>query len=190
MQYQNIKILTIALLVFVLSSCVHNYKYISRGSFEYEPNVRNTAVIYWRMDEGRLYYGPSYEAKDSGISLRICKRTTKEFVPDQKNNSENLILLGKSGDLLVSEVDTTGKISFLNPAILVNPQNKVACGRLITEDKDGNSLLKEGSNPIIIFMCNNSNKPNRFPKAKQYTFGDVEKSEYKESDSAPKACID
>lgn len=189
MEYLNKKLLSIALVVFSLSACVNNYQYISRGSFEYAPDKSNTAVIYWKMDKGRLYYGPSYEEGDSGISLRICKRTTKEFIPDE-NNTGNLILLGKSGDLLVSEVDATGNISSLDSAIPVNPQNKVACARLITEDSDGNSLLNEGDYPEIFFMCNNLVKANRYPKAKKYTFGAVEKSEYKDDDSAPGACVD
>lgn len=190
MDYQINKILSIALIAFGLSACVANDQYISRGSVEYEPDEINTAVIYWRMDEGRLYYGSSYEEGDSGISLRICNRTTKEFVPDEKDNTEDLVLLGKSGDLLVSAVDATGNISVLDTAIPVNPQSKVACGRLITEDSDGKSLLNEGDYPEIIFMCNNLVRSDRYPKAKKYTFGEVEKSEYKEGGAAPDACVD
>jgi hypothetical protein len=190
MEYQHKKILSITFIIFTLSACVSNNQYISRGSFEYAPDKSSAAVIYWKMDEGRLYYGPSYEEKDSGITLRICKRTIKEFVPDEIDNTKDLILLGKSGDLLVSKVDATGNVSNLDPAIPVNPQNKVACGRFITEDSDGNSLLNEGDHPEIIFVCNNLAKANRYPKAKIYVFGAVEKSEYKEGDSAPDACID
>ncbi len=190
MEYQFKKLLSITLVVFGLSACVTNDQYISRGSVEYAPGETNTAVIYWRMDKGRLYYGSSYEEGDSGISLRICKRTVKEFVPDEIDNTGDLVLLGKSGDLLVSVVDAAGNISVLDTAIPVNPQNKVICGRFITRDSDGNSLLSEGDHPEIIFMCNNLARADRFPEAKKYIFGAVEKSEYKEGEAAPKACID
>ena len=72
----------------------------------------------------------------------------------------------------------------------VNPQNKVACGRFLTEDSDGKSLLNEGDHPEIIFMCNNLARVDRYPKAKKYTFGAVEKSEYKKGEEAPIACVD
>ncbi|VAW50398.1 hypothetical protein MNBD_GAMMA06-1643 [hydrothermal vent metagenome] len=192
MKYQIKKIFFIALIVFGLSACVTNNLYVSRGSVEYASGETSAAVIYWRMDKGRLYSGAKYEAGDSGISLRICKRTTKEFVPDEVGKTGDLVLLGKSGDLQVSTVDAAGNISILDVAVPVNPQNKVACGRFIIEDKNGKSLLNEGNNPEIIFMCNNLAKVNhryRYPKAKKYTFGAVKKSEYKESDAAPDACV-
>ncbi len=190
MEYQFKKLLSITLVVFGLNACVTNDQYISRGSVEYAPGETNAAVIYWRMDKGRLYYGSSYEEGDSGISLRICKRTVKEFVPDEIDNTGDLVLLGKSGDLLVSVVDAAGNISVLDTAIPVNPQNKVICGRFITNDSEGMSLQNDGDYPEIIFMCNNLARADRFPKAKKYTFGAVEKSEYNEGEAAPEACAD
>jgi len=192
MEYKFIKILFIALIVFGVSACTSNYIYTSRGSLEYatESGTVSTksSVIYWRMDKGRLV-DPSYSERDSGISLRICERGTKSLEPDAKGKTEDLVLLGKNGDLKVAEIDVMGEVSVLDIAVPIKPQNKDICGKFITTDSDGNSLLMEGANPEFIFICNNLVKVNRYPMAKKYSFGAVKKVEYIDEKSAPKACV-
>lgn len=188
MEYNFKKILFITLIIFGVSACTSNYLYTSRGNVEYASGETNESVIYWRMDNGRLT-DPSYNEGDSGVDLRICKRGFKSFVPEEKSETQDLVLLGKNGDLQIAEIDAMNKMSVLDVAVPIKQQKNEICGKFITTDSDGNSLIKEGAHPEIIFICNNLVKVNRYPKAKKYTFGAVKKVKYIDEDSAPKACL-
>ncbi|MCL6416820.1 hypothetical protein MIB92_14260 [Aestuariirhabdus sp. Z084] len=180
--------LSLLFLLVFLTGCVSNYQYRAFGTITTSDNQQRNAVLYWNKDEGRLWYLKKYEQVDTSVTLRVCQGTPKIFSLDAA--SGRLILPSKANDLLVTRLDSRGRLTPVEPAKRL--QEGQGCG-LIRVDKTAVSAdqLNRGRQPEILIFCRNPTRPDRYPQAGTFTFESITAKEYdSEQRPAPDPCND
>ena len=168
--------LFVALLSLSISACVGHFRYESRGTVVLTSSEQpSEALLYWYGDEGRLWYGKRYKQSDSGIEMRVCGATPKSFVPSGEGDAE-LQLLSRSGDRQVVEVDSTGDVVALREPKRLPPNS--TCGRIAASGAEAlTEYLAAGVEPQVFILCDNQQRPDRYPKPRRYLFEAVTKTE-------------
>ena len=100
----------------LLSGCISAYRYESRGAVESARGERRGALLYYYEDDGRLWYGKPYRARDSDADLRVCGATDATFVPTSE--SELLLALkSRGGDERVAGLAAEGGLVAVSPPV-------------------------------------------------------------------------
>ena len=178
--------LFIALLSLSISACVGHFRYESRGTVVLASSEQpSEALLYWYGDDGRLWYGKRYKQSDSDIVMRVCGTTPKSFVPSGEGDAE-LQLLSRSGDRQVAKVDSTGDVVALNAPKRL-PPNSTCGGIAVSGAKALTEDLTAGVEPQLFILCDNQQRPDRYPKPRRYLFKEVTKTKVA-GNEAPEGC--
>jgi len=153
----------------LLSGCISAYRYESRGVVESARGERRGALLYYYEDDGRLWYGKPYRARDSDADLRVCGATDATFVPTSE--SELLLALkSRGGDERVAGLAAEGGLVAVSPPRRLRPGSP--CGHLLVDgERAGIEALDEGMRPTLVILCANPRRPDRYPAADAYVFG-------------------
>ena len=161
----------IAIIVFLStlsSGCIGHYRYESQGNVLIASGQQTEALLYWYGDEGRLWYGPRYKQTDTDIDMIVCDMTPKSFEPAGADNDE-LQLLSRSGDSQVVAVNNSGEIVPLSEPKRLSVGSE--CGRLsVSQATVSTNDLHSGTEPNVIILCFNAQRPDRYPEAGRYEF--------------------
>ena len=178
--YIKIKTITLLLfLVFTLSACVSHYRYESAGEVTNSANQKVKALLYWYGDDGRLWYGRSYYQADTNIEMNICKATSKVFSPIN-NNTGNLMLTSRNGDLQVGKIASNGEVITLSDPVRLTPNSN--CGQISVNGKISTTQeLNKGISPDVYILCKHPFKTNRYPMIGRYNFNSITKTKMKEN---------
>ncbi len=172
-----------AVLALALAGCSPtSYRYQARGTLAL-PAGDAGAVLYWRGDEGRLWYGKAYARPDSGAVLRVCGEPPLVFVAGE---GDTLRLDSGSGDTVVGEIRDAAGVA------TVDPPRRVRAGALCGVVRAGGvpvatGALTEGVQPELVFLCANARRPQRYPAPGAYLFAAVSKSVAREGGD-PEPC--
>jgi hypothetical protein len=177
--------IVLAVLTLLLSGCVTNYQYLTRGEVKLTDGDTRKAVLYWHKDEGRLWYGKKYEQLDTSLTMRICRQLPKLF---DLGKAGYLVLHSKAGDVRVATVADNGE---LEPLATGQPlPDGDNCGVIqVGGVKVGTGGLRLGLQPTVTILCQNTMRPDRYPAVARYEFRAITRSETDAERSAPDPCI-
>lgn len=165
------------ILSIAITGCVTNYQYISPGTIKSIDNAETSAVLFWRMDSGRLWYGKKYTQWNSDVTLRVCGQIPRQF---SLNQNRQLVLEAESGDI-VSEVQDAVH------AIAGNTMK--VCGHLQLNDSlTQPSEPTVGSKPTVAIFCKNTKSPYKYPLVGAYQFNGISRAKIKTESAAPDPC--
>jgi len=171
-----LRTLLTASLLSLLSACVSHYRYESAGTVVDTEGQQQAAMLYWFVDDGRLWYGKPYKMPDSGVTLLVCDTTAKSF--DGGDAGEPLMLKSRSGDRLVASNDGSNQVIMLDTPTRLPPGSQ--CGTIGVDGKLVSSAqLTTTLTPGVSILCDNQSRPNRYPKAGRYRFDPIERIKVK-----------
>jgi hypothetical protein len=166
------------LAIFIASSagCVGHFLYESPGSVLTSAGQQTNALLYWYGDDGRLWYGRRYRQIDSGVSMIVCGTPAKSF--DGGDEEEPLMIKSRPGDRLVRrEDDDGGLVPIADPPVL-SPGS--GCGQISLSGAGVPSKkLIQGSTPDVSVLCDNPQRPDRYPAAGIYRFESINRTRIK-----------
>lgn len=177
--------LSYLIIVFSLSGCVSNYEYLTVGQVMTVDEEERKALLYWRKDEGRLWYGKKYEQLDQTPVMRVCGESTYPFAV-----TDDGIMQIDSGanDYRFATTDKRGDIILLQEPQRLRDGSQ--CGVVLLEGEVvGTESLRENALPRVAFICKNPIRPNRYPAVGSYLFSPVVREKTDISRAAP-ACED
>lgn len=183
--HKRITFIILIALAVLLSGCVSNYQYISRGEVTTTDGDTRKAVLYWHKDEGRLWYGRKYEQLDTSLTMRICEQLPKLF---ELGDEGHLVLRSKAGDERVAMLAENGELG-----VLMTEERLPDGGNCGTIQVGGTRVdthrLQVGIRPTVTIYCRNAMRPDRYPKVAQYVFRTIRRNETDDERSAPDPCI-
>jgi hypothetical protein len=183
-----LRLVLLVLAIVSLSGCVSHYRYESRGIVKSVAGESRGALLYYREDDGRLWYGKKYRARDSDVDLMVCKATEKSFVPTSESDL-SLVLMSRGGDLKVADLSEEGAVTPVDP-----PQRLHAgesCGIvLVGGDAAGIEELDEGAEPRVGILCASSHRPDRYPEAALYHFEALTRVKVKGDPDPSSPCVE
>ncbi len=161
-------VLLLCVISLLMGGCIGHYRYESKGSMTKSSSGTSQALLYWYGDDGRLWYGRRYQAVDSGLEMKVCQGTPKQFVP-MGNQNVTLHLPSRSRDHRVAEVDSSGTVVKLpEPEIL---KAGSSCGQIsIGGQAASTEELTVGVKPEVIILCESQRNPDRYPAVGRYEF--------------------
>lgn len=179
------KVILIISLSFLLSACVYNYLYTSRATLVFSDEQPRGAVMYWRADEGRMWFGGKADGGDSDVDVRVCgSASTLSFLPNE--NSGELELVARSGDILIAGYNEDNQVIPLESPERAMP-SKTACGHILIGSEFATmDDLVEGIDLMVTVLCKNNRFADRYASASSYAFSAIVKNEGENPD--PSAC--
>ena len=172
----KLKALVALLLLPGLTGCVSSYLFESRGTVTAADGEPTPALLYWRGDDGRLWYGKRYRQIDTGVTMLVCGKPPRTF--DAEGMESELYLGSRSGDLRVAEINESGQFVAVSPPEPVRPDT--VCGRVMLADQPAASdALRAGTEPAVLIVCRNTARPDRYPTPGAYPFRPVSRTRAK-----------
>lgn len=178
-------LLVLLAVVQLLSGCITNYQYQSRGEVTATDGDTHKAVLFWHRDEGRLWYGRDHEQPDTSLTMRICQVGVKIFELDKAGY---LMLHSKAGDMRVAQVADNGTLVPLGSGQRLHEGDN--CGVIqVGGAKVSTADLRIGMQPTVAILCENATRPDRYPAVAGYQFRAITRSKTDEARSAPDPCV-
>ena len=161
-------ILLVCVMLLLMGGCIGHYRYESKGNVATSSSGNTQALLYWYGDDGRLWYGRRYQAVDSGVEMKVCKGTPKQFAP-LGNENVTLQLSSRARDHRVAEVDSSGNVVNLPDPEILKAGN--FCGQIsISGQAASTEDLSVGAKPEVIILCESQRNPDRYPAVGRYEF--------------------
>jgi hypothetical protein len=159
----------LTLVALSLAGCATNYRYESRGKVVDGDGESRGALLYYHENDSRLWYGKKYQARESGVDLKVCKATDKSFEPVSDTTDLSVALKSRGGDLRVGTLSTEGTIDPVDPPERLHPN--AICARILIDGQPADmEALDEGTTPEVVILCNNPRRPSRYPQPEIYRF--------------------
>jgi hypothetical protein len=183
---RHLEFIALTWLVASLTGCISTYRYESRGSVEAASGGSRGALLYYYEDDGRLWYGKRYRARDSDVDLKICEATDKTFVP-ASNKDLLLTLKSRGGDVRIAELASDGRVEPIEP-----PEPLAAgqsCGHILVGGRQVDmEALDPGARPEVAILCLNRRVSDRYPGASLYPFEALTRTKVKEDREPSSPC--
>jgi hypothetical protein len=168
-----------------LSGCIGHYRYESQGEVSIADSQQRAALLYWYVDDGRLWYGKAYKQPDSSLGLIVCGTPPSNF--DGGDAGDPLVLKSRSGDRQVVELNEQGRVVELSDSGRLPVGS--SCGGIDIDGKPATSdHLVEGAIPRISILCDNPGRPGRYPVAGIYVFGEVSRAKVENREAPDTFC--
>ncbi len=166
----------LAMFIATCAGCVGHYLYESPGNVLTTAGQQTNALLYWYGDYGRLWYGKRYRQIDSGVSMIVCGTTPKSF--DGGNEDEPLMIKSRRGDRLVRREDDDGGLVPTDDPPALRPGSN--CGQIFLSGAGVPSKkLIPGTTPDVSVLCDNPQRPDRYPAAGIYRFESTNRTKIK-----------
>ena len=157
------------ILAVAVSGCVHNYQYLTTGQVMTASEAERNALLYWRADEGRLWYGRQYAQLELTPVMRVCGESAHPFVVADDGH---LQLDSGANDYQVVIINEQGRVEPLEEPQRLRDGSRCAV-ILLDGEPVGTEALREGTRPGVAVICENRGRPDRYPAAGIYRFNPV-----------------
>ncbi len=169
------------ILAVAISGCVHNYQYLATGQVMTASEEERHALLYWRADEGRLWYGREYAQVEQTPVMRVCGASVHPFAV---TDDGHLQLDSGANDYRVLIVNDEGQLDPLEEPQRLRDGSR--CGAILLDgDPVGTEALHEGARPGVAVTCENRVRSDRHPAAGIYRFNPVSRERIDDVGEAP-----